>query len=260
MTHCKNYTSLTIDCTLNFYNNTYHYQMETKNKLSIVALSDLHGLLPEITSHADIAILAGDIIPLELQKNMQHSKWWFNNEFADWIKSLPVKKVFMVAGNHDFYLETITKKDLSEIYKSTNKKLVYIMNTTVSYTDKYKTKWRIFGTPYCTRFFEWAFMRDEKTLTKKFENIPDSVDVIITHDPPFAYGDIDIIARKEGIGHVGSRPLAARLKDVDYKLLVCGHIHTGDHSFNEVFRTVNVSILNEQYRKGYEPFYITITK
>ncbi len=134
------------------------------------------------------------------------------------------------------------------------------MNETIKYTPKNGIQWSIFGTPYCSKFFEWAFMRDEKTLTRKFENIPSTVDIIITHDPPFAFGDIDIIATKESIGHVGNKPLANRLKDVDYKLLVCGHIHTGDHSFNETFRTVNVSMLNEKYKQGYEPFYITITK
>ena len=26
------------------------------------------------------------------------------------------------------------------------------------------------------------------------------------------------------------------------KLLVCGHIHSGDHNFNEEFKTVNVKL------------------
>lgn len=38
-------------------------------KLKIVAISDLHGNLPIITEPADIMLLAGDIVPLNIQFN-----------------------------------------------------------------------------------------------------------------------------------------------------------------------------------------------
>ena len=228
--------------------------------LHVLALSDLHGFLPQITKPADIAILAGDIIPLELQKNLAHSKWWFENEFADWVKSLPVKQVFMIAGNHDFYLETIKKRDLTALYKATDRKLKYLMNEETIYTDKNHAKWSIFGTPYCSQFFEWAFMRKDSILTTKYKKIPKKVDIIISHDAPFACGDVDVILAKPQLGHLGNKPLAERILETDYKILICGHIHTGDHSFNEEYRTINVSILNEKYQQGYDPTYITIEK
>lgn len=231
-----------------------------KNKLKIIALSDLHGLLPEITQSADIAIIAGDIIPLELQKNLEHSKWWFENEFAAWIDSIPVKKVFFIAGNHDFYLETIKKQELSNLYKITKKKLKYLMNENTVYTDEYGVSWSIFGTPYCSQFFEWPFMRKDSILTTKYKKIPKKVDIIISHDAPFACGDADVILAKPQLGHIGNKPLAERIMETDYKILICGHIHTGDHSFNEEYRTINVSILNEKYKQGYDPTYITIEK
>ena len=49
---------------------------------------------------ADIMLLVGDIVPLNIQFNKPKSKKWFETEFAYWIKSLPVDKVYMVAGNH----------------------------------------------------------------------------------------------------------------------------------------------------------------
>jgi len=70
------------------------------SKLKIVAISDLHGELPEIIMPADIMLLVGDIVPLNIQFNKAKSKKWFETEFAYWIKSLPVDKVYMVAGNH----------------------------------------------------------------------------------------------------------------------------------------------------------------
>ena len=68
--------------------------------IKIVAISDLHGYLPKIETPADIMIIAGDIVPFEIQFNKYQSKRWFENDFASWIKELPVDEVFAVAGNH----------------------------------------------------------------------------------------------------------------------------------------------------------------
>jgi Icc-related predicted phosphoesterase len=58
--------------------------------------------------------------------------------------------------------------------------------------------------------------------------------------------------------HLGNKPLRERIENVDYKLLVCGHIHSGDHNFNEDWKVVNVSYLNESYEPHYPPFYIEL--
>lgn len=69
-------------------------------KLKVMALSDLHGFLPEVTEAADIAIIAGDISPVDIQFNKPAMKIWMETKFAEWVKSLPVDRVFLVAGNH----------------------------------------------------------------------------------------------------------------------------------------------------------------
>lgn len=232
--------------------------MKIVKTLKIMAISDLHGYLPEITEPADIALIAGDIVPLEMQSNKQDSSIWFKTDFAQWIIGMPVKKVFIIAGNHDFYLETIGKTGLRSIKKACNGKIVYLMNNLTKYIDENGIRWSIFGTPYCHIFYNWPFMKTDKYLTEAFSEIPNRVDIIISHDPPFSFGDADLTERYSG--HVGSVPLADRLKKVDYKLLVCGHIHTGDHIFNKQFNTVNVSYLNEAYKPHYKPFYFTIEK
>lgn len=235
-------------------------------KLKIVAISDLHGFFPEITEPADIAIIAGDTIPLEYQFNKPKSKIWFETNFAEWIKSLPVDKVFMIAGNHDAYFESISNANILALHQACNGKLVYLKNEVTHYYDKYGQLWSIFGTPYCSIFGNWPFMRSEEYLVEKFKKIPDKVDIIISHDPPFAAGDVDVILEapqhrsQRMFQHLGNEPLKARIEQVDYKVLFCGHIHGGDHDFNEEWRTVNVSHLNESYRPHYSPFYIEIEK
>ena len=233
--------------------------------LRIAAVSDLHGYLPEITTEIDIFIIAGDISPLEIQFNKPKMKTWIETEFAYWIKSLPVDRVFLIAGNHDSYLESISKTNILALQQACVK-LTYLKNEVCDYVDSYGQVWTIFGTPYCHIFGNWPFMRSEEYMTEKFKQIPDEVDIIISHDPPFAAGDVDVILEapqhrfERMFTHLGNDPLRDRIEKVNYKLLVCGHIHGGSHDFNEEWKSVNVSYLNEYYEPHYDPFYITLTK
>jgi len=232
-------------------------------KLRVLAISDLHGFLFEITKEADILIIAGDTIPLEIQFNKPQSKIWLETTFAEWIQHILVKKVYMIAGNHDAYFESCSYANILS-FQQACKKVVYLKNEVTHYYDDYAQIWSIFGTPYCHIFGKWPFMRTEEYMTEKFKQIPDKVDIIISHDPPFSCGDVDVIleAPTHRAGrmfiHLGNQPLRARIEHVDYKLLVCGHIHGGDHNFNEGWKSVNVSHLNESYLPYYEPFYIEL--
>ena len=234
-------------------------------KLRVVAISDIHGYFPIIEEPADILLIAGDISPLEIQFNKPKMKIWLETEFAYWIKNLPVERVFLIAGNHDSYLESISKANILALQRACVK-LTYLKNEVCDYVDSYGQVWTIFGTPYCHIFGNWPFMRSEEYMVEKFKQIPDEVDIIISHDPPFSAGDVDVIleAPQHRFGrmftHLGNDPLRDRIEKVNYKLLVCGHIHGGSHDFNEEWKAVNVSYLNEYYNPHYTPFYITFTK
>lgn len=235
-------------------------------KIKIAAISDLHGYFPEMTESADILLIAGDISPLQIQFNKPKMKNWIETEFAYWIKSLPVDRVYLIAGNHDSYFESIKQSNILAMQQACQK-LTYLKNETTHYIDKNGQLWSIFGTPYCHIFGNWPFMRSEEYMTEKFKQIPDEVDIIISHDPPFAAGDVDVILeapqhRAQRIfQHLGNEPLRARLDNyVNYKLLVCGHIHSGCHDLDETWKTVNVSHLNEWYEPTYPIFYTEIEK
>lgn len=233
--------------------------------LRIAAVSDLHGYLPEITTEIDIFIIAGDISPLEIQFNKPKMKTWLETEFAYWIKELPVDKVYMIAGNHDAYFEDINQMQLAEFKTQCDFKLIYLENNYIVHRHEGQ-EYKIFGTPYCHIFGNWPFMVSEETLINKFKEIPDNVDIIISHDPPFSYGDVDVSLgipqhrNQRTFFHLGNKPLSERLTEINYKLLVCGHIHSGDHTFNEQWKVVNVSYLNEVYQPAYPIFYTQLTK
>jgi len=238
-----------------------------KNKLSIVAISDLHGYLPEITEEADIMIIGGDISPLNIQRNKPKTKIWLETTFLEWVNNLPVKKVFLVAGNHDFALEGLSDTEKYFFEKLFGGKLKYLENETFNHVDDNGCSWVIFGTPYCHIFSSgWVFMIPDDNMYFKFLKIPDEVDIIISHDPPYGVGEVDVILEQynlnEPITHIGNKPLAKRLQQIKYKFLCCGHIHSGSHipyEFNGG-KCVNVSIKDEDYQPIYHPFYYTLEK
>ena len=235
--------------------------------MEVIALSDLHGTLPEIKDPAEIMLIAGDIIPLYIQFNKPLSKKWFLGTFAEWINSLPVEKVFMVAGNHDAFLQDASKSFFLELYIATKYKLQYLRNETAEYIDKEGISWKIFGTPYCHFFGNWPFMRSDEVLEEKFKEIPEDVDIIITHDPPYNAGYADCVLDKPfpssiGPEHLGNYPLRKKLEKTKFLLCVTGHIHSGDHRIVDFLsgKVVNVSINDENYKNTYPILYTTLYK
>lgn len=232
------------------------------DKVKIAAISDLHGFLPELKEPADILLIAGDIIPIDIQFNKPATELWLCGEFKNWIKSLPVEKVYLVAGNHDAYFESRMNLMLLKIAfeKIFDSKLTYLQNETARYVTNSGKLITIFGSPYCVEFGNWPFMRTTDYLVNAFKDIPDQCDIIVVHNPPYNLSDSDVILDEPVWNnqkvHLGSIPLTERLKGVDFKLLVCGHIHSGSHDL--VNKVVNVSYLDESYTPTYPIFYTEI--
>ena len=164
--------------------------------MKVAAISDLHGMLPLYPSDywkdlndCEILFICGDILPLRIQFDMVESKRWLIEEFKMWASNLPVEKVYFIAGNHDFWFE---RNDLvaHQIFPP-HGKVRYLKNEYIDYISNQDSKiYHIFGTPYCHIFGDWAFMRDEETLAKKFSQIPGNVDILISHDAPYGNSDI----------------------------------------------------------------------
>jgi len=236
------------------------------SKLKIVAISDLHGYLPEISQEANIMIIAGDISPLNIQFDKPKMKIWLEIEFAYWIKSLPVDKVYLVAGNHDAYFQGINQIQLATFKQQCDFKLVYLENNYVVHRHD-GDEFKIFGTPYCHIFGNWPFMVSDNYMEEKFKGIPDEVDIIISHDPPYGVGEVDCVLEStrwnnDPTQHKGNIPLRKRLEKIKYGWLFCGHLHSGRHSFESFNggQCVNVSLKDENYQPVYKPYYCTLEK
>lgn len=222
-----------------------------------IVTSDLHGNLPIVTEEFDLMLICGDVVPAH-DHYFSFQKEWVENEFVEWILSLPFKnvwsKVVMTPGNHDIVFERWNENDYQRISMLTNGRLIILRNKEYrfDYIDdgsNMPSYLKIFGTPYCQIFGNWAFMRSDAKLKKKFAEIPEDLDVLITHSAPDieGYGYIDWGTPYKR--NAGCPILAAAIKEKQPQYVFCGHIHSGNHKLQVVDGTAiaNVSYVDEAY-------------
>ena len=243
--------------------------------MKIVALSDLHGNLPEL-SPCDVVCICGDIVPLMVQKNAMESIAWLSGPFQKWALELPCEKVIMIWGNHDFIGERLMKYGSADggtisfplgyngnmqhtllFQNDTDEKIVILCD------ERYEYKGKVFyGTPWCPSLHNWAFYQDSEGLKEKFLGIPYETDVLLTHCPPkFGQQGVVLETNWNFGSNFGCQELqdalenAFRFKSSTTHIL-SGHIHSGNHNIEThgglAYR--NVSLLNENYEVAYKPF------
>lgn len=232
--------------------------------MKIAALSDLHGFLGATIEHCDLCIIAGDIIPLEIQRYILYCEEWLDNEFRQWAESLDCEKVLFVAGNHDFYCELNDKKmhDMFSVYG----KVTYLNNEAYEYTATSTGETiHVYGSPMSHKFGNWAFMQKESGLRETFKDIPHGLDILLIHDAPYGVSDVCLQNDLEWISntkHIGSKALRDAVLDKKPKYCIHGHLHSANHDEEILGETkvYNVSIKDERYYHVYEPLYFECKK
>lgn len=226
--------------------------------MKICAISDLHGYLPELES-CELVLICGDSVPLDYQANSKKTKKWYDTVFRRWAGELPCDKVLFIAGNHELHFPG--KKIIYESLFSKDDKITYLCHSEYLYKSKDGKEYKVFGTPYCKQFLDWAFMYPNEELEKIFKNIPNDLDILISHDNPYGYGDIVLQECPWADGsHIGNIPLAKAIEEKQPKYQFNGHLHSCDHSLIMIGNTkhYNCSINDEQYNPVYEPLYLDI--
>uniref|UniRef100_A0A1A9ZKL1 Calcineurin-like phosphoesterase domain-containing protein n=1 Tax=Glossina pallidipes TaxID=7398 RepID=A0A1A9ZKL1_GLOPL len=219
------------------------------NKARVVCMSDTHSLTPYVKfdiPDGDIFIHAGDFTKCGLLKEVE--------EFNNWIGTLPHRYKIVIAGNHElsfdqsfthpFQSQTHTertkhtgmsilddlptlgnaKEDIVEAVQTSNIRDVLTNCTYVQ--DELLEIWgiRIYGTPWQPEFCNWAFNipRGQPCLDK-WNQIPDDIDILITHTPPLGHGDLCCSGVRAGCVEL----LNSIQKRIKPKYHVFGHIHEG---------------------------------
>lgn len=221
-------------------------------------MSDLHGYLPEIDK-CDLVLICGDIVSLRSQRYPKSCKKWYTGVFQPWVDSLPCDKVLFIPGNHEVGVEGHDDeyKKLFGPYK----KATILIHEPYEYLSDDGTFYKIFGTPYCKVFGNWAYMRPNSDLKEKFSEIPDGLDILLTHDVAYGYADQSL--QDIGFGteeHFGTVELRNAILEKKPKYHFSGHIHTADHNLIMIGDTkhYNVSYIDEKYNPAFKPLYLDI--
>lgn len=209
--------------------------------VKIIATSDLHGRLPQISA-CDLLLICGDICP---DVSSLHQAKWLDEVFRNWLEKLPAKEIVCIAGNHDRIFEQARHLVPKEM------KFHYLQDNTI---ELYGLK--IYGTPWQLPFWGVFNLSDDE-LEEQYSIIPKDIDILMSHAPP--YGIFDEVPRGAEQFHTGSIALRKKVFEVNPQLFVCGHIHCsfGMCKINETI-FANVSLLDNDMKIAHEPVAIEI--
>ena len=213
----------------------------------IDCISDLHGVKPKLEG-GDLLIVAGDLTSTD-----EYDQYV---DFCDWLEAQPYRLKVIIAGNHDNKIQEGIDFDFSDL------NIKYLEDSECEFEGL-----KIWGSPWTKTFEKMnphckAFTFDtEEELDSKFSLIPDDIDILITHSPPFAIRDLTIDGR-----NVGSISLLTKILNVRPRLHVFGHIHEdggqqllmrSEKGDNEI-QFINASQVNERYLNVHKPIRVIL--
>jgi Icc-related predicted phosphoesterase len=172
--------------------------------MRIVALGDTHGLHDQLAVPAgDVLIHAGDIGRRGTLEELR--------AFNEFLGRLPHPHKILVAGNRDYYFESHPTESRSLLTNA-----VYLQDEEISVDGI-----RIYGSPWQPPFMNTAFnLPRGRPLREKWALIPEGIDILVTHTPPYGIGD-----RTSRGESVGCRDLLEAVRRIKPKLHIFGHVH-----------------------------------
>jgi Icc-related predicted phosphoesterase len=184
----------------------------------VVAVSDTHMMHEQVEiPEADILVHAGDFSGYGTTDELK--------KFVKWLRSVPCTHKVFIAGNHDrqFVPSNPSAKKGWKVVNSVPKaENVHFLHNSSVVIDGIK----FYGSPTTPTFGNWHYMKDRGyEIREVWANIPDGTDVLITHGPPYGHGDLTI--PRHGCRAVGCLDLLHRVREVQPKFHIFGHIHSG---------------------------------
>lgn len=202
--------------------------------MRIVFISDTHGNHSDLgTLHGDVLIHCGDFCDGFFDEDQTLV------EFDEWLGEQNFDVILCVGGNHDFLAETIYKSG-----KPVFKNAVYLVDETYHFNGI-----NFYGSPWLPDLEGWANYLPDNKRKEKWELIPDSTDVLITHTPPFG-----ILDKPRSERSIGCNFLSEAIQRVKPKIHCFGHVHASPGVVNDSgIEFINATMVNSKMEVVYEP-------
>jgi predicted phosphohydrolase len=174
--------------------------------MRLVALADTHTFQEELlpVPEGDVLIHAGDLCRGGRLEELR--------PVAGWLQSLPHRHKIVVAGNHDWCFT----RELQAAKEILGPTITYLQESEIAVEGV-----RFWGSPWQPTFHDWAFnLPRGGELARKWALIPDGIQVLITHGPPWGIGD-----RCDDLERAGCEELLKAVQRVRPWLHLFGHIH-----------------------------------
>ena len=182
--------------------------------MKITFISDTH------TQHKKIELPGGDILIFSGDFMGSGYRVYEAQSFLKWFSEQPYKYKIFIAGNHDRYCENNPELFEALVDDYVDQNVIYLKDDMI-----------------------------EVVLTSLYQNIPEDLDILITHCPPYNILDKSHDYRN-GEEPLGSKELETVLSELIHrpKIHCFGHIHgDGGNTLTDGVCYINASVCDENY-------------
>lgn len=178
----------------------------------VVCISDTHNQqrrLPKLPD-GDVLVHAGDFTLKGTQKEIL--------DFNDWLGEQDHPYKIVVPGNHEFAFQEswwTARAWLSNADYVLKDQGCEVMGK------------KLWGSPYTPEFRGWAFGYGAREGEVRWSQIPEGLDLLITHGPPHTIFDAVLNKQTKALEHYGCPGLLREVVRAKPKFHVFGHVHEG---------------------------------
>lgn len=192
-------------------------------RIRFVCISDTHGKHRSLNvPHGDVLIHTGDFCNTGTRAEVE--------DFNAWLQSLPHVRKLVVCGNHDLSMDAEFLEEQRDVWDARSGKArpegvaALLTACTILHDDLVEIDGvRIYGTPIQPQgMVPGSFMRSRAVCQAAFAKIPANLDILLTHCPPWGFGDRSILG-----SNAGCEVLREEVERKMPTFHIFGHIHEG---------------------------------
>lgn len=217
--------------------------------MKLVCISDFHSQQLDDLPEGQVLIIAGD----STMNGTVNEMCWLRSWLMKQAEKFPY--IIWVAGNHDRLFKTNYNLAKSLIEESG---AIYLEDSEVKIGGL-----RFYGSPWTSGLegykSHWAFAKLRTELLDIWKKIPEGLDVLITHMPPWGILD-EVIDKYDNITRFGCYDLRHIIKKRKPKIHIFGHIHWSGGKSVKYYDTecFNVALMSEEYEVVNKPTVIEV--